>query len=315
MFELLGLLNTSYRTVASEMESWFAAFPAGAAWNVFSDYCIGDEKKANDAFAFAIVLNHDTQANIAEYISAVAPSDIKGSRTASEGLIRYLKCPVVFSISYIVERQSKMLRDYITDDNIIASLPDLRQVVALIVRDAPQSAAYYGAVDKRLAAFEQEMKRKKRNSNLARQIFLCAAFAAILFFHLNSKKDPRAIRWISDRDAMFDKFDKVTFDLAFIYFQLLRLQTGKVSFYPEILFGLPGWDGENHYNEFIRIPDYLAGTAADISLPSMTFTHEKFHPVFDNVFVDAPNAAIIEVLGSKEKITARRVGFSGPSRS
>ncbi|MFA1677419.1 hypothetical protein ACDY97_33215 [Rhizobium mongolense] len=60
MIELLGLLNTSYRTVAAEMDSWFAPFPAGAAWNVFSDYCIGDEKKANDAFAFAIVLNHDT---------------------------------------------------------------------------------------------------------------------------------------------------------------------------------------------------------------------------------------------------------------
>ncbi|MFA1677420.1 hypothetical protein ACDY97_33220 [Rhizobium mongolense] len=119
---------------------------------------------------------------------------------------------------------------------------------------------------------------------------------------------------ISDRDAMFDKFDRVTFDLAFLYFQLLRMQTGKVSYYPEILLGLPGWDGENQYNAFIRIPDYLAGTVADMTLPSMTFTHEKFQPVFDNVFVNAPNAALIEVLGNKEKITARRVGFSAPLR-
>lgn len=154
------------------------------------------------------------------------------------------------------------------------------------------------------------MKRRNCNSNLARQIHLCAAFAAILFLHLDANKDPRAIRWISDRDAMFDKFDRVTFDLAFLYFQLVRMQSGKVSYYPEILFGLPGWDDENEYNEFIRIPDYLAGTAADMSLPSMTFTHDKFRPVFENVFVNAPNAALIEVLGSKEKITARRIAFS-----
>jgi len=314
MIDFLNLLNTSYRTVAMEMDAWFAPFPAGVAWNVFSDYCVGDEKKANDAFAFAIVLNHDTQANISEYISAVAPSDIKGSRTASDGLIAYLKCPVVFSVSYIVERQSRMLRDYITDDNIIASLPDLRQVIALIAKDAPETAPYYKAVDKRLAMFEQAMKQRNRNSNLARQIHLCAAFAAILFLHLDAKKDPHAIRWISDRDAMFDKFDRVTFDLAFIYFQLLRMQVGKVSRYPEIHFGLPGWDGKNDYNEFIRIPDYLAGTAADITLPSMTFTHDKFRPVFENVFVNASNAALIEVLGSKERITARRVGFSAPVR-
>ncbi|MBY5441866.1 hypothetical protein ELH91_07930 [Rhizobium leguminosarum] len=312
MFELLGLLNTSYRTVALEMEQWFAQYPSGSAWNVFSDYCIGDEKKANDAFAFAIVLNHDTQANISEYIAAVAPSDLKGSRSASEGLIRYLKSPVVFSVSYIVERQSRILRDYITDENIIGALPDLRQVMAQIVKEAPGTAPYYTSVDRRLAAFEQEMKRKKRNSNLARQMFLCAAFAAMLFLHLDATKDPLTIRWISDRDAMFDKFDRVTFDLAFIYFQLLRRQTGKISYYPEILFGMPGWDGKNEYNEFIRIPDYLAGTAADISLPSMTFTHDKFHPIFDNVFVNARNAALIEVLGSKEKVTARRLGFSTP---
>ncbi len=310
MLELLNLLNTSYRTIAIELERWFEPFPPKAAWNVFSDYCIAEEKKANDSFAFAVVLNHDTQANIEEYIAAVAPSDLKGSRSASEGLIRYLKSPVVFSVSYVVERQSRILRDYITDENIIAALPDLREVITLIMRDAPTTTPYYTAVDKRLAAFEQEMKRKKRNSNLARQMFLCAAFAASLFLHLDAKKDPRAIRWISDRDAMFDKFDRVTFDLAFIYFQLMRSQTGKVSYYPELQFGMPGWDGKNEYNEFIRLPDYLAGTAADISLPSMTFTHDKFHPIFDNVFVNAPNAAVIEVLGGKEKITARRIGFS-----
>jgi hypothetical protein len=49
------------------------------------------------------------------------------------------------------------------------------------------------------------MKRRKRNSKLARPMFLCAAFAAMLFLHLDAKKNPRAIRWISDRDAMFDR--------------------------------------------------------------------------------------------------------------
>ena len=314
MIDLLKLLNASFRTVASDMEQWFAQFPAGTAWNVFSDYCIGDDRKANDAFSFAIVLNHDTQANISEYIAAVAPSDLKGSRSASEGLIMYLMSPVVFSVTYVVERQSKMLRDYITDENIIASLPDLRQLIAEFVKETPETGDYYRAVDRRLAAFELEMKRKNRNSNLARQIHLCAGFAAMVLLHLDGIKDPLAIRWISDRDAIFDKFDQVTFDLAFIYFLLFRMQAGRGPSCPEVVFGLPGWDGENHYNEFIRIPDYLAGTAADISLPAMTFTHDKFHPIFDNVFVNARNAALIEVLGSKGKITTRRIGFSAPLR-
>ncbi|MDW9620232.1 hypothetical protein [Sinorhizobium meliloti] len=312
MFEFLNLLDTVYRTIAADMERWFEPFPDGQAWNVFSDYCIGDPKKANDTFAFAIVLNHDKQANISEYISAVAPSDMKGSRSASEGMISYLKSPVVFSVSYLVQRQTKLLRDYITDDNINAALDDLRQVVAHIMEQHPEKVAHYRAVDKRLAAFQVEMKRRARNSGLARQIFLCAAFAAILFSHLDAKKMPSYIRWITDRDAMFDKHDKVAFDLAFLYFHLHRMFAGKNAFRPEFLFGLPGWDGENEYSEFVRIADYLAGTLADITLPAMTFSHDKFRPVFNEVFVDAPNAALIEVLGSKERITARRVAFSAP---
>ncbi|MQX73982.1 hypothetical protein [Sinorhizobium meliloti] len=312
MFEFLNLLDTVYRTIAADTERWFEPFPDGQAWNVFSDYCIGDPKKANDTFAFAIVLNHDKQANISEYISAVAPSDMKGSRSASEGMISYLKSPVVFSVSYLVQRQTKLLRDYITDDNINAALDDLRQVVAHIMEQHPEKVAHYRAVDKRLAAFQVEMKRRARNSGLARQIFLCAAFAAILFSHLDAKKMPSYIRWITDRDAMFDKHDKVAFDLAFLYFHLHRMFAGKDAFRPEFLFGLPGWDGENEYSEFVRIADYLAGTLADITLPAMTFSHDKFRPVFNEVFVDAPNAALIEVLGSKERITARRVAFSAP---
>lgn len=312
MFEFLNLLDTVYRTIGDEMERWFAPFPEGQAWNVFSDYCIGDSKKANDTFAFAIVLNHDKQVNISEYISAVAPSDMKGSRSASEGMISYLKSPVVFSVSYLVQRQTKLLRDYITDDNINAALDDLREVVAHIMEQHPEKVAHYRAVDKRLASFQVEMKRRARNSGLARQIFLCAAFAAILFRHLDAKKMPSYIRWITDRDAMFDKHDKVAFDLAFLYFHLHRMIAGKDALRPEFLFGLPGWDGENEYSEFVRIADYLAGTLADITLPAMTFSHDKFRPVFNEVFVNAPNAALIEVLGSKERITARRVAFSAP---
>lgn len=224
MFEFHKLLDTSYRTIGVDMERWFAPFPEGLAWNVLSDYCISDPNKANDAFAFAIVLNLDKQANISEYISAVAPSDMKGSRSPSDGMISYLKSPVVFSVSYMVQRQAKLLRDYITDDNIKDALTDLRELVALIIAQHPEKIAHYRAVDKRLASFQVEMKRRARNSGLARQIFLCASFAAILFRHLDAKKIPSYIRWISDRDAMFDKHDKVAFDIAFSTFRAAELR-------------------------------------------------------------------------------------------
>lgn len=308
MFELIQLLETVYRTISADLEAWFEQFPEGLAWNVFSDYCIGDQNKANDVFAFAIVLNHDTQANIEEYIAAVAPSDIKGSRSSSEGLIQYLACPVVFSVSYLVQRKSKLLRDYMTDDNIRGALADMRHVVAQMAEMLPEQAAYYRAVDKRLKGFEKEMKMRARNSNLARQILLCAAFASIVCRQLSEKKKPQMVRWISDRDAIFDRHDKVVFDLVFLYFHLHRMMKDQDALEPSFLFGLPGWDGINQYAEFIRLPDYLAGTLADLKLPELKFTHDKFEPVFNRLFVDGANAAMIEILAREGGgITARRL--------
>ena len=313
MFELINLLDTVYRTISADLEAWFEQFPQGVAWNVISDYCIGDLKKSNDTFAFAIVLNHDTQANIAEYIAAVAPSDIKGSRSASEGLVAHLGSPVVFSVTYLVEKKSKLLRDYITDDNIRGALGDMREVVSQMVAMIPERSSHYREVDKRLSSFQTEMKRRARNSNLARQILLCAAFASIVCRHLAVKKKPKFIRWISDRDAMFDKHDKVAFDLAFLYFHLHRMMNGHDALEPQFLFGLPGWDGKNEYAEFIRAADYLAGTLADIKLPEMTFSHAKFEPVFHSLFVNGPNAAIVEVLARDGGgLTARRLVPTAP---
>lgn len=48
MFELIKLLETVYRTISTDLEAWFQQFPEGWAWNVFSDYCIGDQNKPND---------------------------------------------------------------------------------------------------------------------------------------------------------------------------------------------------------------------------------------------------------------------------
>jgi hypothetical protein len=76
-------------------------------------------------------------------------------------------------------------------------------------------------------------------------------------------------------------------------------------------FGQPGMDGLNEYAELIRLPDYLAGTLADMSLPELEFSHDKFPPIFSQVFVNARNNAIIEVLAERGGVTTSRIGFDG----
>ena len=312
MFDLLGLLNTTYKGIAMDMVAWFAEMPDGAAWNVVSDYCIDDERKENDTFSFSIILNHDTYENISSYISHVAPKDIKSSRKSSEGLVAYLKCPVTFSVTYVVSKKSKLLRDYIDDKNMKDFIPNVRKFISGIASADPDKAPYFKEVDARFHSFYKDLNQKNPNYKLSRQIHLVAAFAAMVFRCLEVSVKPSHIRWISDRDAMFDRHNGIAFDLGYIYFLLERnsiQSTNKMILPPKFTFVLPYMDGERSFSEFIRLPDYLAGTLADISLSQMRFSHEKFIHVFTGALIGSKNNTIIEVLSNNEVMTTRRIYY------
>jgi len=313
MFDFIQLIEKSSQTVHSDFRRWFGSIPAAATWNVLSDYSVGDSNKQNDAFSFVILLNHDKFENISSYIAAVAPKDIKASRNPSKGLLDYLSCPVSFSLSFVVERQSSYLKDAITVGEMKGLTEALREVVREWAVAEPPNAAYYGALDRRLKLLAAELAGKP-SLKLLRQIFLVASFAAIVLGMVNDAKSPLAIRWISDRDAMFDRHDGIAFDLAWLFFQMMRRSKGGVIDLrrPQFAFGTPGMDGVTEYAEFVRLPDFLAGTLADMKLPQMMFTHRKFPPIFNHLFVDTLNNAVIEIVTAPDRVTSRRIAFGEP---
>ncbi|NAT74450.1 GCN5 family acetyltransferase, partial [Pseudomonas syringae pv. actinidiae] len=217
MFDLLRLLNENTPSVIRDMDEWFQDFPDDAAWNVYSDYCVGNPDKANDSFSFVITLNHDTDENFSEYISSVAPKDLKNTRQASGGLISYLNSPVAFSVTFMVERESKLLRRYITDENMIDFTSDMRGLVAQWLNEPGVDITYWQRLDRALAAFSADVGRKGFNSKLARQILLTSSFASFLFVVLNRLKAPARIRWVTDRDATFERYNEISFDIAFMF--------------------------------------------------------------------------------------------------
>lgn len=311
MFDLLKLLTDNSPSLNSDMQAWFKQYPPDAPWNIYSDYCVGNTEKANDSFSFVITLKHETDKNFSEYIANVAPKDLKKTRQASEGLISYLNCPVAFSVSFIVERDSKLLRDFITDDNIHGFCVGLRELIGEWSDDPGVDRPYWQRIDKALGEFADEVKRKKFNAKLARQVLLTSTFAAFLFLTLNKLKEPAFLRWVTDRDATFEKYNEVAFDIALMLFLIVRHQSGNVKDpnKPQFIFAYPFMDGKTDYAEHVRLPDYLAGLCADIKLPSMEFTHTKFEKIFGTAIINSTNNVVLQILGNPEKITARRLTF------
>lgn len=320
MLELFGPLDTAFRTLSAELAAWFSVYPEGALWNVISDYCIGDPGKKNDTFAFSILVNHDTGQNIREHIAAVAPSDIKSSRSIPTGLIEYFNCPVAFSVTFVLPRNSTLLRNYVSVENIADGLPDLENVLRIMQANVPARSAYFEEVIARIRSFKRDIERRKGfNAKLARRVFLTAVFAAQIFKQLAVLKRPAYIRWISDRDAILDRYDGVVCDLAYTYFLLTYgatlggSQEGELVIIdkPDIIFEVPERTGVHRHDELVRLPDYLAGTLADLDIETINFTHPKFETLFKTVFINSPNNAIIRVMGNAERLTAQRLLFQG----
>lgn len=182
----------------------------------------------------------------------------------------------------------------------------------------PANTAYYGAVERKLNGLIQELSGKKPSTALLRKIFLVSSFAAVVFSMINDLKPALKIRWISDRDAMFDRHDGIAFDISWLFFQILRRSRPHVSVIdvrrPQISFATPMMDGVTKYAEFVRLPDYLAGTLADIRLPQIMFSHRKYPEIFNRLYVDANNNAIIELVKTAGLITARRIAFGDPPK-
>ncbi|MEY8116839.1 hypothetical protein AB9F26_01055 [Falsihalocynthiibacter sp. BN13B15] len=287
MLELISLIENSSQTVRSDFRNWFKDVPVASNWTLASDYSVGNKNKKSDAFSFVVILRHDTDQNIESYISSVAPKDIKSTRNPSEGLLDYLCCPVTFSYSFVVERQSNYLKNAMTVDVMKSISAQLQNTVREWKAAEPRNEKYYSDFDKKLNLLLEELSSKRPSTSLLRRIFLVSSFAAVVLSLIHEEKAPMSIRWISDRDAMFDRHEGLAFDLTWLLFQLMRRRKGGAIdvLRPQISFAAPLMDGHTEYAEFIRLPDYLAGTLADIRLPQVMFSHRKFPPVFDRLFL------------------------------
>ncbi len=76
-------------------------------------------------------------------------------------------------------------------------------------------------------------------------------------------------------------------------------------------FEIPEQTGKHRYDEIVRLPDYLAGTLADLNSETMTMSHDKFDVVLNNVFVNSKTNWVVQLLSSEDRVTARSALFCG----
>ncbi len=177
MFDVVVALQKVLNESAKRnIEDWFSPLPRGVAWHVISDYVFGNPNR-HDTASFVILLHHDKLETILEYIDNQAPVDIKKSRIASEGLIKYLRSPVAFSFTFVLDDGDNFLSSYAPVSEIVSGLEEINALAGLMAANSRQDGDYFSGVEKRIKDCVNDLKRKG-NAKLARQVFLVAAYAA-----------------------------------------------------------------------------------------------------------------------------------------
>ncbi len=313
MIEIIrALKNVLDKSASTTISTWLTTQPKARPWHVISDYVFGDPNR-HDTASFVILQHHDKLEAILDYIENHAPIDIKKSKSASEGLIRYLTSPVSFGFTFVLDEADNFFANYLPASNMTEVLKDVSEIAEVMAINSRVGGNYFPEVQIRLRRFIEDLQRRG-NAKLARQVLLVAAYAAVVLDSLDVSVEPSHVSWISDRDAMLQRHDGIIWDIASIMFYVLkghRLpvdgQSVKLIDEPKLLHITPDESGKNYLDPLIRLPDYLAGAASAMNLKTAEFSHPKFAAIGSACFSESSNGVLCTLSWTGQGITARRL--------
>lgn len=317
MFDLMvALTKVLDKSAKQAVSNWVYALPRGAAWHLISDY-VFDDPDRHDTASFVVLFHHDRLDTILDYIDSQAPADIKHTRSAAPGLIRYLNSPVAFSFTFVLDDGDRFLASYASVGEMIGGLEEFERLADSMCANAGHTNPYFAQARQRFRRFSAELQRKG-NAKLARQVFLVATYAAVVLDYLDQAAEPEFASWVSDRDALLDRHDGVVWDIAAFMFYVMkgsRMPSADGALLlldkPRIMHVEPDRQGQNHLDPMIRLADYLAASASDMNLQTFDHSKPKLAEIGAACFGGSPKHIRCTVSWTGDGFLVRRLGPAG----
>ncbi|MBD3638145.1 MAG: hypothetical protein HUJ25_12405 [Crocinitomicaceae bacterium] len=273
---LIGTFKRTFELSAlpDMRQHYFSATKKVEKWMCYSDYAIGNSDKPNDVITFTLVPYVDDFVDLAKYIQSLAKKDIKKTRTVNEDFTTFLKTYPLLNVSFVLTNNKYLFFD--SRDNLKQFLENnfkmLTEQCDHWKKTTPGNAAYYETIKKKYKCVLELVKKGKKLDIIANMVLttlLGAYVSSIVVEEARVKK----LGWFSDRDAINDVCDNVSIDLFYRYLW------GIVEYGGEFLASPASSKANNFYEEFARLPDYIAGTIADYDFRKDHVSKDKFTTV------------------------------------
>lgn len=267
--------STFEMSAMSDIENGFLRENLGEQkWMCFSDYSLNDKRKPNDVVSFTLVPHIYNFDDVSLLIKSVAKVDVKKTRKVSNEFIDFLKNFPLLNISFILKNRKRLAygeNDFKTI--LFDSFKDLADLCDVWISNRPKMKENYLDMKRKYTCVMEHISNNKK-LNLIADMSLVTMLGSYISGIVVEKCKPSILGWFSDRDAINEICHGVSMDLFRSNLWELTRYSG------EFAFAAANSKSNAFYEEFVRIPDYIAGTLADLNFTDDTFTSDKFKTIY-----------------------------------
>lgn len=307
-------IETFEKSANRSFANFFKEHSQATKWMVYSDYIIGDKNKNSDVITFTFAPYLSGLSEFEKAVDSLSFKDVKHLSRVNQEFLEFTRHSPTLSVSVMLNRNRKIAYNESEKEAILRAFDGLQEMVRDWQENEPDSPAKYRSLTKDFMFIRRELKQNKINVRLIRDIYIVASIAAYLTFEVTKTIDVEVMGWFSDRDNMLSykssQLDTPTiFRLTHILYHVFCENKG-VDSKNNPIFGIPEKEGKVWYDALLRIPDIICATLADLDFNTEKFSHEKFWPVLDTLFVSNEKILILELNLLKDSNTAVRRTFN-----
>jgi hypothetical protein len=310
---LVALFETFDKSGLADFRRFLDINRGVTKWFIAADFCLHDEDRPNNVYAFSILPYDATFSSIKDEIRKAIPRDWKKSKNISQSAIGYLANQRRFHIAFVLPQPPAVFYNGPgSNASCIA-----RESISLSI-DQLTSQSNNTEIVRKLRDLLQKSASKSFNVKLLADIYILKDFICFVTLLLARETTVEKVSWLPDRDNMTTWCDGVIFDLGIANLlgaaQHLELQIAHET----LSVALPRPDSAENamwFDELIRLPDYVAGILAAWNLARNEIPSEKAkYMVMAQQFVaSAENIMVFKVLYDTE-FQSSRLLFNSPPK-
>lgn len=264
-------------------------------WIIAADFCLHDKDRPNHAFAFTIIPYDAYPDALKDKIRGALPKDLKKTKRIRDAAVSFLAHPGRFHFAFVFEKPPAVFYNGPGSEALKVARESLDITVDTMMKMERGKETL-----RPLKELKQQSLASNFNIELLADMYVLSYLFSFVTILLARERPVEIVGWFSDRDSMTSWCNGVVWIIGHENLHGLaeHFNVSIAADMPLIAVPTPN-AGKNAmwYDEFIRLPDYIAGILAawNFATNELPGAKEKYLQLAKDVVADARNIAVIKI--------------------